>query len=53
MTTDAKDPGMRKPLTTVFVVTLGDMPPQPEVTPEQAGHAIAYVRRRQRNVGIR
>lgn len=31
----------------------GDMPPRPEVTPEQAGHVIAYVRALQRQAGIR
>lgn len=30
----------------------GDMPPQPNVTPEQAGHIIAYVRSEQRKVGV-
>jgi len=33
--------------------SFGDMPPQPEVTPEQAGHVIAYVRSLQRRAGIR
>jgi len=31
----------------------GDMPPQPGVTPEQVGHAIACVRALQRQAGIR
>ena len=31
----------------------GDMPPQPDVAPEQAGHMIAYVRGLQRKEGIR
>jgi hypothetical protein len=30
----------------------GNMPPQPEVTPEQTGHVIAYVRGLQRQAGI-
>lgn len=31
----------------------GDMPPRKEVTAEEAGHIIAYVRREQRRAGIR
>ncbi|WP_207062013.1 cytochrome c [Motiliproteus sp. SC1-56] len=30
----------------------GDMPPQPQVSPKHAAHIIAYVRNRQRQVGI-
>jgi len=30
----------------------GDMPPQPNVTPEDMGHIITYVRREQRRAGI-
>ncbi len=30
----------------------GKMPPQPEVSPEDTGHIIAYVRRQQRQAGI-
>ncbi len=31
----------------------GDMPPQPQVSPEQAGHIVGYVRKIQRSAGIR
>ncbi len=31
----------------------GDMPPIADVSPEQVGHIIAYVRREQRRAGIR
>ena len=31
----------------------GNMPPQPEVSPEQAGHIIAYIRSKQRESGIK
>lgn len=30
----------------------GAMPPRPEVSPEQAGHIVAYIRQRQRQAGI-
>lgn len=30
----------------------GDMPPQPNVSPEDAGHIVAYIRKLQRNKGI-
>ncbi len=30
----------------------GDMPPQPQVSPTDAAHIIAYIRDRQRRVGI-
>lgn len=30
---------------------LGDMPPMPEVSPEEAGHIIAYVRHEQESMG--
>ena len=33
--------------------SFGDMPPRPEVTPEQTGHVIAYIRALQRREGIR
>ena len=31
----------------------GDMPPQPDVSPEQAGHITSHIRRLQRQEGIR
>lgn len=31
----------------------GDMPPQPQISPEEAGHIIAYIRGLQRQAGIR
>jgi mono/diheme cytochrome c family protein len=33
--------------------TFGNMPALPDVTPEQAGHIIAYVRREQTRAGIK
>ncbi|MDH5300732.1 MAG: c-type cytochrome [Gammaproteobacteria bacterium] len=30
----------------------GNMPTQPDVTPEMTGHVVAYVRQEQRNAGI-
>jgi hypothetical protein len=31
----------------------GDMPPQPNISPEEMGHIIAWVRQEQRRAGIK